>query len=94
MKKTLILIPLLLSACASNQPTPHATSDGKPGYKLTCSEFNTTLEQCKAKASENCSHGFDVDPHLSFRETYPDAGDGIYVPARNHLVVGCKDPQA
>jgi hypothetical protein len=48
----------------------------------------------REKASENCSHGFEVDPHLSYRETYPDAGDGIYVPARNHLVVGCKDPQA
>jgi uncharacterized protein YcfL len=50
MKKTLILISLLLSACASNQPTPHATSDGRPGYKLTCSEFNTTLEQCKGES--------------------------------------------
>lgn len=90
MKKTLMLIPLLLTACAGLQPAPQTTSTGKAGYKLTCSEFNTTFEQCKAKASELCMHGYDLDANISYRETYPDSGDGIYMPARNHVVVACK----
>ncbi|HSI44635.1 MAG TPA: hypothetical protein VK950_00540 [Methylophilus sp.] len=91
MKKILILIPLLLTACASLQPTPQTTSNGKDGFKLTCSEFNTTVEQCKVKASELCSHGYDIDKHMTYRETFPDSGDGIYMPARNHVVVACKE---
>lgn len=93
MKIMLLLVPVMVSACAGIHATPHETSSGKPGYKLTCSEFNATLDDCKARASELCSHGFVVDKHLSYRETHPDSGDGFYMHPKQHLVVACKDPE-
>ncbi len=89
MKKISCLLPFLLSACAGIQATPYTTHSGNAGYQLTCSEFNTTLDTCKAKASELCGNGYDVDKSLSYRETFPDSGDGIYMPARQHLAVIC-----
>jgi len=39
---------------------------------LTCSEFNTTWEQCQSKAGELCSQGYEVDKQLSFKESFPE----------------------
>jgi hypothetical protein len=91
MNRIILLIPLFLSACGGMQATQYTTSDGKPGYKLTCSEFNTTLEACKAKAGEVCATGYVINQ--SYRETYPDSGDGIYRFANNHLVFTCNTPK-
>ena len=91
MKKIIFLIPLIVSACASVTPQQYATQQGKKGYTLTCSEFNTTWEQCQEKAGAMCSHGYVVDKQLSFAEKFPDSGDGIYRPTNNHLAVLCKD---
>lgn len=91
--KSLMFIPiLLLSACATgNHPKPYASAGGGEGYKLSCSEFNTSLDQCKAQASKMCLTGAIVDEYLTYRETFPDAGDGFYMPAKNHVVVACKE---
>ncbi|MBF4987516.1 hypothetical protein [Methylophilus sp. 14] len=91
MKKIIFLLPLMMSACASVTPHQYTTQQGRMGYTLTCSEFNTTWEQCQSKAGELCSQGYEVDKQLSFKETFPDSGDGIYRPANNHLAVVCKD---
>lgn len=92
-KKSILIVPLLLAACAGMQATKTTTSDGKTGYSLTCREFYRSEADCQAKAGELCEHGYDVDSRLSYRETYPDSGDGIYIPAKNHIVVTCKTPQ-
>lgn len=87
MTKTVRFIPfLLLVACASVQSQP-TEINGKRGFKLTCSEFNSSLEECKVKASELCDNNFTVVDHT--KETYPDAGDGFYMPAKHHLAVEC-----
>lgn len=90
MKKFYWVLPLMLGACAGIQATPYTASNGKAGYQLTCSEFNTTLETCKAKAGELCANGYEIDQSLSYRETFPESGDGIYMPARQHLAVVCQ----
>lgn len=86
---TVLMMCGVLVACAGIKTEPTADANGKNGYRLSCSEFNTTLAQCKAKASELCGGDFKMDPHLSYRETYPDSGDGIHMPARQYLVVSC-----
>lgn len=91
MKKIFFLVPWMLSACASVTPQQYTTQGGRVGYTLTCSEFNTTWEQCQSKAGALCSQGYDVDKQLSFTERFPDSGDGLYRPANNHLAVICKN---
>ena len=87
MKKIVCFVPLLiLLSCASVQST---TSDinGKRAYKLSCSEFNSSLEKCKAKAQELCASDYKLIEYT--KEVYPDAGDGVYMHPKHHLVVAC-----
>jgi len=78
---------LLLISCASVQSNT-IEQDGKQVHKLSCSEFNSSLEECKAKASQLCSHNYQLLTH--HEEVYPDAGDGFYMHPRHHLTVECK----
>lgn len=87
MTKTIRFIPfLLMVACASVQSQP-TEINGKRAFKLTCSEFNSSLEECQRKASELCNDNFTVVDHS--KETYPDAGDGFYMHPKHHLSVEC-----
>lgn len=87
MIKTIRLIPFfLIVACASAQSQP-SEINGKRAFKLTCSEFNSSLEECKVKASELCDNNFTLVDHT--QETYPDAGDGFYMHPKHHLAVEC-----
>lgn len=86
----LMLFPVAMSACAGIEATKHTGKMGEVSYQLTCSEFNTTLDACKAKAQELCGSPYEINQRLSYRETYPDSGDGFYMPGKQHLVVDCK----
>lgn len=86
---SVLLVASGLVACATIDAVPRTDARGNPGYKLVCSEFNTSLQECEAKARALCGGPFNIDPQLSYRETYPDSGDGFYMPARQHLVVSC-----
>lgn len=86
----LCLFPISISACAGIEATKVTGKQGQVSYHLTCSEFNTSLEACKTKAQELCGGPFEVNQRLSHRETYPDSGDGFYMPAKQHLVVDCQ----
>lgn len=90
MKKIIFILPLLMAACASFSPQKYTGNNGKAGYSLICSEFNTTWEQCLRKAGDQCAAGYELDKKLSYTESFPDSGDGIYRPANNHLAVLCK----
>lgn len=89
----LLFFPVAMSACAGIQTSKVVSAQGDVSYHLTCSEFNTTLETCKAKAQELCGGTFVINQKLSHRETYPDSGDGFVIPAKQHLVVDCKSNQ-
>lgn len=87
MKKIFRLVPIiLLISCASVQSQP-IESNGNQAFKLTCSEFNSSLEECKAKASELCANNYKILDH--YKEVYPDAGDGFYMHPRHHVSVQC-----
>lgn len=77
---------LLLISCASVQSNT-IEQDGKQVHKLSCSEFNSSLEECKAKASELCANNYKLVSH--HEEVYPDSGDGSYMHPRHHLSVEC-----
>lgn len=88
MNSMLRFVPLLLLiSCASVQANT-AERSGGPAHQLTCSEFNSSLEECKAKASELCGHDYKALTHHT--EDYPDAGDGFYMHPRHHVSVECK----
>lgn len=89
----LMLFPVAMQACAGIETSKLTSTNGEASYHLSCSEFNTTMETCKAKAHELCGGPFEINQRLSHRETYPDSGDGFVMPAKQHLVVDCKTSQ-
>jgi hypothetical protein len=87
MEKLLRFAPLLmLISCASVQSTVIETN-GKQTHKVTCSEFNSSLEECKSSAGKLCTNDYRVVAH--HKEVYADSGDGFYMPAKHHLMVEC-----
>lgn len=94
MKWTMLMfLAVTMQACAGIEATKFTGGQGEVSYHLSCSEFNTTLEACKAKAHDLCGGVFEVNHQLSHRESYPDSGDGFVMPAKQHLVVDCKKRQ-
>lgn len=87
MKKTLFLTSLLMiTSCASVQ-SAQIEHDGKLGYQLTCSEFNSSLKECKENADKLCENGYKLLNH--YKHEYPDSGDGFYMPSTHYLTVEC-----
>ena len=78
---------LLLLSCASVQSNT-TEQNGRKVHELTCSEFNSSLDECTAKASELCDHNYKLLTH--HKEVYSDSGDGFYMHPRHHLSVECK----
>jgi hypothetical protein len=87
MKKIMFFATLfMLASCASVQTTK-IEHDHKQAYKLTCSEFNSSLNECKANADKLCTNGYKL---LSYhKDVYADSGDGFYMPSTHHLTVEC-----
>jgi ribulose bisphosphate carboxylase small subunit len=87
MKKTVLFVPLfILTACAGVK-TAHVEPDGDQAYKLSCNEFNLSLEECKAQVSQYCPNGYHLVEHRE--DKHPDPGDGFYWPSTHHLRVKC-----
>ncbi len=87
MEKLLRFAPLLmLISCASVQSTVIETN-GKQTHKVTCSEFNSSFEECQSDASEVCADNFKIVAH--HKEVYADSGDGFYMPSKHHFMVEC-----
>lgn len=89
MNTMLRFVPLLMLISCANVQSTTMESDGSQVHKLTCSEFNSSLQECKSKASELCRNDYKLLSH--HEETFPDSGDGFYVHTQHHLAVACKD---
>lgn len=88
MKNILGLFALLaLTSCESMQSTT-TNQDGKQVHKLTCSEFNTSKQDCEAQANELCANGLERTSY--YKEEYGDPGDGFKKHTRHHYTVECK----
>jgi len=79
--------PLIMLISCANVKSTTLEVNGQQLHKLTCSEFNSSLEKCQAKASELCQENYKLLSHS--KEVYPDAGDGMYYPAKHHITVQC-----
>lgn len=79
--------PLIMLISCANVKSTTLEVNGQQLHKLTCSEFNSSLEKCKAKASELCQENYKLLSHS--KEVYPDAGDGMYYPVKHHITVQC-----
>lgn len=77
---------LFLISCTSVQFTPIDAGNGKQ-KKLICSEFDTTLEECKSEAKVLCGSDFKLIDH--YAEVPPDPGDGFYVHPTHYLLIEC-----
>lgn len=78
---------IMLISCASVQSNT-LEYNGQQLHELTCSEFNSSLDKCKAKASELCADNYKLVSHV--KEEYPDVGDGVYYHPKHHIAVLCK----
>lgn len=87
MSNMLRFAPLFLLISCANVQSNTLEVDGQKLHKLSCSEFNSSLEECKAKASEICQQNYKLLSHN--KEVYPDAGDGMYYPSKHHITVQC-----
>lgn len=87
MKKLIFFAPLIMLVSCASVRTTQIEHDNKLVYKLTCSEFNSSLNECKADADKLCANGYKL---LSYeKEVYADSGDGFYMPTSHHLTVEC-----
>lgn len=87
MKKIIFFAPLfILASCASVQ-TAQIEYGSKQAYKLTCSEFNSSLKECKENADKICTNGYNLLSY--YKHEYADAGDGFYMPSSHHLTIEC-----
>lgn len=87
MRLTLFsLFVLTLVACSHSSSKQDTT--GVLLHKVSCSEFNTNQEQCKAKAKEKCPNGIARITH--YQEDYEDQGDGFIVHTQHNYTVQCK----
>jgi hypothetical protein len=79
--------PLIMLISCGNVHSTTLEMNGQKLHKLSCSEFNSSLEECKAKASEICQENYKLLSHD--KEVYPDLGDGSYYPTKHHITVQC-----
>jgi hypothetical protein len=87
-KKIHFVYLLMMMGCANVNADTSTDKTGRKIYELTCSEFNTTFDECIARASDMCGHNYKLLSH--YEEVYEDSGDGHHMHPRHHLVVECK----
>jgi hypothetical protein len=88
MNKMLRFTPLLMLISCANVQSTTVEHNGIQVHQLTCSEFNSSLEECTSKASELCGHNYETLSH--YKEEYAYSGDGFYMHPRHHVSVKCK----
>lgn len=87
MKKTMLFVPLLILTACAGVKTAHVEPDGHEAYKVSCSEFSMSLEECKAHIGQYCANGYHLVEHVE--DAHPSSGDGFYMPSTHHLRVKC-----
>ncbi len=87
MKKLMLFVPLLMLVSGVSVYAAEIEHHGKQTYTLSCNEFNTSLEECKAHASKVCTNGHELVNH--HEEVPADSGDGFYMHTTHHLLVRC-----
>ena len=92
MKKLMLFVPLLMLVSTLGVNAAQIEHHGNQTYMITCNEFNTSLEECKAHATKVCANGHELVNH--HEEVSADAGDGFYMHTKNHLVVRCSNFEA
>lgn len=78
---------LMLTACGGHRSAMHDPKDPLL-HKVTCSEFNTDKDTCRAKAEARCPNGIARITH--YQEDYEDQGDGFIMHTKHHYTVQCK----
>lgn len=91
MIKILHLAPILmLISCTNVLSTVTATvtdTNEKKMHNYTCSEFNSSYEECKVNANSLCSNKAKIVAYQ--KEVFADPGDGFYMPTKHHFAVEC-----
>lgn len=59
MKKYVILLALICSACVTSRPL-YTETNGEMVYEANCDGTAFSIGDCYKKASEDCPNGFDV----------------------------------
>ncbi len=82
----LLILVFVLSACSQYG----VKQDAKDPfiYSISCSEFNTKKEACRARVEAMCVHG--VARIIHYQEEYQDYTDGFVDYPKHHYTVRCK----
>ena len=86
----LLALWLLLTSCASIDPTPFKGPNGGTAYAMKCSGFGRTLDACYQKAGEVCPSGYTIIDRASGTVAVPTKGGGIMAAPSHHLAIECR----
>lgn len=87
MKKLMLFVPLLVLISSVSVNAEQTEHNSNKTITLSCNEFNTSLDECKAQANKICTNGHELVNH--HEEEHADSGDGFYMHSTHHLVVRC-----
>jgi len=90
MKYVVLILPLLLGACASINPQPFSGPNGRQAYSMRCSGMGRTLSACYQKTGELCPAGYNIIDRASGTVAVPVYGGGIVAAPQHNLAIECK----
>lgn len=88
-KVFLVVVPLLVTACAAIEPKQFVGPNGKAAYSMRCSGMGRTLDACYQKAGEVCSSGYAIIDRASGTVGIPMNG-GTMMAMQHNLAIECK----
>ena len=81
---------LLLTGCASINPTGFKGPNGRDAYVMQCSGLGRTLEQCYQLVPTLCPSGYDIIDSRSSVAGVSTASGGMVAGPRHSLAVECR----
>lgn len=86
----IVLIPLVLTACAAINPVAFSGPNGKSAYSMQCSGMGRTVDMCYQKAGELCPNGYlIIDKSNEIVGMTSSYGNVMMIP-KNSLTIECK----
>ncbi len=86
---SLIIIPLIFTACAEIVPQQFVGPNAKTAYSMKCSGMGRTLDACYKKAGEVCPNGYTIIDRATGTVGIPMNGGTMMAP-QHSLAIECK----
>jgi hypothetical protein len=90
MRKLIVIMVVLMTGCASIEPSQFVGPNGKTAYSMDCSGMGRTLDACYKKAGEICPSGYLIVNSASGTVGVPLANGGVLIAPQHNLAIECK----